>query len=88
MLDLLERVESFRSARYRKFLPEAVRLLPSDVFFPGNQFVEPPEAVVEKGIEAIRGYFIDLYAQGSKVNRHIKAVIIGQEGAGKTRWVF
>lgn len=56
--------------------------------FDGNEFVEPPEAVAKGGFEAIRGYFIDLYAEGFQIDRHVKAVIVGKEGAGKTRWVF
>ncbi|CAN0561912.1 unnamed protein product, partial [Ectocarpus sp. 12 AP-2014] len=52
-----------------------------------NQWQEPPEAVVSKGIPAVRGYFTDLFAEGiAPVGRKmIKVVLVGQEGSGKTR---
>lgn len=51
-----------------------------------NDFLMPPEAVVEKGLEAVRTYFRDLFSERVRIERHdVKALIIGQEGAGKTR---
>ena len=52
-----------------------------------NPWKEPPEAVVEKGMPAVREYFVDLFAEGvAPVPRcMIKVILVGQEGAGKTR---
>lgn len=52
-----------------------------------NPWKEPPEAVVKKGMPAVREYFVDLFADGvTPVSRSmIKVVLVGQEGAGKTR---
>lgn len=52
-----------------------------------NPWKEPPEAVVEKGMPAVSEYFSDLFAEGvDPVPRSmIKVVLVGQEGAGKTR---
>ncbi|CAM9861472.1 unnamed protein product [Ectocarpus sp. 4 AP-2014] len=51
-----------------------------------NPWQEPPEAMVSKGIPAVREYFTDLFAEGiAPVGRKmIKVVLVGQEGAGKT----
>lgn len=52
----------------------------------GNPWKEPPEAVAEKGMPAVSDYFADLYADMYTVRRNkIKVVLVGQEGAGKTR---
>lgn len=52
----------------------------------GNPWREPPEAVVQQGLPAVRGYFVDLFAEGSTVHRtNVKVIIVGQEGVGKTR---
>lgn len=54
-----------------------------------NPFREPPEAVVEGGMEAVRRYFTDLFAEPvTIVRRDVKAVILGKGGSGKTRWVL
>ena len=51
-----------------------------------NPWAEPPEPVVEKGIKHIRGYFEDLYSEPCRIQRNgVKIVLVGQEGAGKTR---
>lgn len=51
-----------------------------------NPWEEPPEAVVTQGVEAISGYFTDLFSDAITVQqRNIKVVLVGQEGAGKTR---
>lgn len=51
-----------------------------------NPFREPPEAVVAGGAESIKRYFTDLFADRRTTERcDMKAVIIGQAGAGKTR---
>lgn len=51
-----------------------------------NDFVEPPEALVATGIHAVRKYYTDLFAEGSRAeHRDVKAVIVGMAGAGKTR---
>ncbi|CAM9344602.1 unnamed protein product, partial [Ectocarpus sp. 12 AP-2014] len=51
-----------------------------------NPWQEPPEAVVERGIPAVREYFTDIFAEGvAPVSRNmIKVVLVGQGGAGKT----
>ncbi|CAM9864587.1 unnamed protein product [Ectocarpus fasciculatus] len=50
-----------------------------------NPWAEPPEAIVSKGPKTIRGYFEDLYAESSRVQRSsVKIILVGQEGAGKT----
>ena len=53
----------------------------------GNPWKEPPEAVVKEGVEAVSVYFADLFKEGvAPVSRKIiKVVLVGQEGAGKTR---
>ncbi|CAM9684810.1 unnamed protein product [Ectocarpus sp. 12 AP-2014] len=52
----------------------------------GNPWAEPPESIVAKGPKSIRGYFEDLYAEPCRMKRSsIKVVLVGQEGAGKTR---
>lgn len=52
-----------------------------------NPWKEPPEAVVKKGMPAVWEYFVDLFAEGVAPvpRRMIKVVLVGQEGAGKTR---
>ncbi|CAN0405928.1 unnamed protein product, partial [Scytosiphon promiscuus] len=53
-----------------------------------NPWAEPPESIVSKGPTAIRGYYQDLYADSCRVKRNsVKIILVGQEGAGKTRWV-
>ncbi|CAM9490436.1 unnamed protein product [Ectocarpus sp. 12 AP-2014] len=50
-----------------------------------NPWVEPPECIVAKGMESIRCYFEDLYAEPYRVQRSsVKIILLGQEGAGKT----
>lgn len=54
--------------------------------FVPNPFREPPEAVVERGIDAVKQYFTALFAEGFTVERRdVKVVIVGREGTGKTR---
>ncbi|CAN0524932.1 unnamed protein product, partial [Laminaria digitata] len=51
-----------------------------------NPWAEPPEAVVNSGIVAVIGYFDALYSSPCRVRRNsVKVVLVGQEGAGKTR---
>lgn len=51
-----------------------------------NPWAEPPESVVDKGKEGIKGYFEDLYAEPCRIQHNsVKVVLVGQEGAGKTR---
>lgn len=51
-----------------------------------NPFREPPEAVVEKGVKAVESYLRGRLADSITVqHRQLKAVILGQRGAGKTR---
>lgn len=51
----------------------------------GNPWVEPPAAVVVKGVPAIRSYFVDLYRGKRVMSRNLKVVLVGREGTGKTR---
>lgn len=52
----------------------------------GNPWSEPPEAVVKSGMAAVITYFDDLYSAPCRVQRNsVKVVLVGQEGAGKTR---
>ncbi|CAN0418899.1 unnamed protein product, partial [Laminaria digitata] len=52
----------------------------------GDPWAEPPEAVVNSGIAAVIGYFGALYSSPCRVRRNsVKVVLVGQEGAGKTR---
>ncbi len=56
------------------------------LYIDGNPWKEPPEAVVRKGMQAVSEYFADLFAEGVSDRRNmIKVVLVGQEGAGKTR---
>lgn len=56
------------------------------LFLNGNPWKEPPEAIVKKGMTVASEYFIDLFKEGVSVRRNmIKVVLVGQEGAGKTR---
>ena len=51
-----------------------------------NPWAEPPEAVVKSGMTAVLTYFDDLYSAPCSVRRNsVKVVLVGQEGAGKTR---
>lgn len=51
-----------------------------------NPWAEPPESIVAKGAKGIRGYFEDLFSEPCRIQRNsVKAVLVGQEGAGKTR---
>ncbi|CAM9385672.1 unnamed protein product, partial [Ectocarpus fasciculatus] len=51
-----------------------------------NPWAEPPESIVDRGAKGIRGYFEDLYADACQIQRNsIKIILVGQEGAGKTR---
>lgn len=44
---------------------------------------------MRKGFGAIRQYFKDIVAEGTRIERHdIKGVLLGDAGAGKTRCVF
>ncbi|CAM9470851.1 unnamed protein product [Ectocarpus sp. 12 AP-2014] len=53
-----------------------------------NPWAEPPESIVAKGTKSIKGYFEDLYAEPGRVRRSsVKVILVGQEGAGKTRSV-
>lgn len=65
----------------------AVLSMLESVRISGNPCKEPPEAVVKKGMPAVSEYFVDLFAEGvAPVPRvMIKVVLVGQEGAGKTR---
>lgn len=58
---------------------KTLKLLPND-------FVEPPEALVATGFQAVKTYYMDLFAEGSTVERRdVKVVVVGMAGAGKTR---
>lgn len=51
-----------------------------------NPWSEPPEAVVNKGVNTVLDYFGDLFAEDTPVRRNmLKVVIVGHAGAGKTR---
>ncbi|CAN0471301.1 unnamed protein product, partial [Discosporangium mesarthrocarpum] len=51
----------------------------------GNPWGEPPAGIIEKGMGDVRHYFEDLYREGSSViNRSLKVVLVGRDGAGKT----
>lgn len=51
-----------------------------------NPWEEPPVAVLKKGWSAVSKYFSDLFKEGTTIRRSmIKVVLVGQEGAGKTR---
>lgn len=77
-----------------KQLAELLSLLSRMEEHPGlglhdNPWEEPPEAVVKKGMTAVSQYFADLFAEGAMIRRNmIKVVLVGQEGAGKTRFGF
>lgn len=54
----------------------------------GNPWAEPPESIVHQAPEVIERYFEDLFADPCRVQRNsVKVILVGQEGAGKTRWV-
>lgn len=54
--------------------------------FDNNPWAEPPEAVVKNGMTAVMSYYDDLYSEACIVRRNsVKVVLVGQEGAGKTR---
>lgn len=51
-----------------------------------NPFREPPEVVVREGIESVKNYFTNLFAEGCPMERRdVKVVIVGPKGVGKTR---
>ncbi|CAN0504823.1 unnamed protein product, partial [Discosporangium mesarthrocarpum] len=52
----------------------------------GNPWEEPPAGIIEKGMGNVKHYFEDLFRQGSSViDCGLKVVLIGRDGAGKTR---
>lgn len=54
-----------------------------------NRFSQPPEAIVYRGMSVVKEYFEDLLREEGKYiaeRRDVKAVIIGEAGAGKTRY--
>ena len=56
------------------------------IYLNHNPWAEPPEAVVESGMTAVLTYFDALYSAPFSVRRNsVKVVLVGQEGAGKTR---
>lgn len=56
------------------------------VYWTNNPWSEPPEAIVERGVLAVKDYFMALFDEGRTVKRtSVKVVLVGQEGAGKTR---
>lgn len=60
--------------------------LQSGLHLTNNPWEEPPEAVLKKGMRAVSEYFTDLFAEGTTFRRRmVKVVLVGQEGAGKTR---
>lgn len=51
-----------------------------------NPFSAPPEAIVSRGVGAVREYFEALLQEEHiSERRDVKVVIIGEAGAGKTR---
>ena len=48
----------------------------------------PPEAVVERGVEAMKTYLRDVLKAPEEVIslRLLKVVLVGSESVGKTRW--
>ena len=56
------------------------------IFLDRNPWAEPPGAVVKSGMTAVLTYFDALYSAPFSVRRNsVKVVLVGQEGAGKTR---
>ncbi|CAN0583375.1 unnamed protein product, partial [Laminaria digitata] len=56
------------------------------LYLNANPWAEPPEAVVDSGVAAVIRYFGALYSSPCRVRRNsVKVVLVGQEGAGKTR---
>lgn len=54
---------------------------------PNSAFREPPEAVASQGMAAVRDYFHEVFKERHiSERRDLKAVIIGESGAGKTRY--
>lgn len=59
------------------------------IILDGNPWAEPPESIVAKGCKSVRSYFEDLYAEPCRIERiSTKVVLVGQEGAGKSRSVM
>ena len=46
--------------------------------------INPPKAIAEQGIDAIRSYFEELETKGKIKNNHIKLVLLGNSTVGKT----
>lgn len=54
-----------------------------------NPWVVPPEDVVRNGQKAVSQYFEDLFAESRTTRPNsVQFVLVGQEGAGKTRSGF
>lgn len=51
-----------------------------------NPFQQPPEAIVERGMDEVKTYFENLLQDEYVERREIKVVIVGEAGAGKTRY--
>lgn len=81
LLDLLDSCEAGR---------QRGRFIGPHVSLNSNPWGEPPESIVAKGRNSVRGYFEDLFADHCRIKRRggVKVVLVGQEGAGKTRLVM
>lgn len=61
-----------------------------DIDLRGNPWMMPPEAVVEKGLKAVRSFYKDVreavHAGGDVISRRLlKVVLVGSSSVGKTR---
>jgi internalin A len=52
-----------------------------------NPLEDPPIEIAEQGIDAIRKYFEDKKAQGTKKLNQVKVILVGEGGSGKTSLV-
>lgn len=83
-----DRTPKYQVARYLDWLAA----LREKAWFSGgfellpNPFNNPPEAVVAKGMNAVKAFFEDVAIEKTVFQRRaVKAVIIGAAGSGKTR---
>lgn len=83
----LRSADGFVPSKLRRLLAVLKRAAEARFFSLGdNPWAEPPEAVVNSGMPAVISYFEDMYSSSCKVRRNsVKVVLVGQEGAGKTR---
>jgi internalin A len=71
--------------KIRKVSPRILQLENlKELILTGNPVENPPAEILERGIQAIKDYFLQLEAEGTDHLYEAKLLILGEGGAGKT----